>query len=63
MKLKEFVDLYYDDFDVKAYGNEEYLLSNISNMDYFNGELYRQFDDIKIIRIVLNLSGRLIVLI
>ena len=63
MKLKEFVDMYNGDFDVKGYGNEEYLLSNISSMDYFNGELYRQFDDIKIITIMLNLSGRLIVLI
>ena len=63
MKLKEVVDIYNGEFDVKGYGNEEYLLSNISSMDYFNGELYRQFDDIKIIRIMLNLSGRLIVLI
>ena len=63
MKLKEFVDIYNGDFDVKGYGNEEHLLSNISSMDYCNGKLYRQFDDIKIIGIMLNLSGRLIVLI
>ena len=45
MKLKEFVDIYNGDFDVKGYGNEEHLLSNISSMDYCNGKLYRQFDN------------------
>ena len=50
MKLKEFVDLYYGNFNVRRKYDTEYLLIKVNNETY-QASIFREFDelDIKII--------------
>ena len=47
MKLKEFVDLYYGNFNVRRKYDTEYLLIKV-NHEAYKASIFRKFDDLEI---------------
>ena len=47
MKLKEFVDLYYGNFNVRREHDTEYLLVKV-NHETYKASIFREFDELEI---------------
>ena len=61
MKLKEFVDLYYGNFNVRRKYDTEYIFQKCNNETY-QASIFREFDELEI-KLINNCNGNVTIII
>ena len=61
MKLKEFVDLYYGNFNVRRKYDTEYLLIKV-NHETYKASIFREFDELEI-KLINSCNGNVTIII